>query len=46
MLQQSVTQYVLIVSLIDLDLVLAVMPIHEATPLDQPPIQDSLNAFH
>ena len=46
MVQQSVTQYVLIVSLIDLDLVLAVMSIHEATPLDKSPIQDSLNAVH
>ena len=33
--QQSVTQYVLIVSLIDLDLALVDMPINEATPLDK-----------
>ena len=46
MLQQSVTHYVLIVWLIDLDSVLAVISIHEATPLEKAPIKDSLNAVH
>ena len=46
MVQQSVTQYVLIVLLIELDVVLAVMSINEAIPLDKPPTQDSLNGFH